>query len=92
MPNEIIPSGLGLNNLLKCVHLDWELKKTPVITKAQVEGTCIPGQLLEMSLNLDTVGTAIEASNHLSSEDFVSYCRFLSLPVRQNVLKFIKYV
>lgn len=36
--------------------------------------------------------TAIAIFNHVSSEDFLSYYRFLSLPVRQNALKFIKYV
>lgn len=71
MPNEIIPSGPGLENILKCVHPDWELRNTPVITKVQMEGTCIPGQPLEMSLNQDPMSTVIAASNRLSSEDSV---------------------
>lgn len=50
MPNEIIPSGPSLENVLNCVHSDWELKNTLVIIKVQMEGTYIPRQALENTL------------------------------------------
>ena len=86
------PLAQVLITFLNCVHLDWELKNTPVIIKVQMEGTYIPRQALENTLMRTQCALLLEFVIISSIGGLPVLLQTQCLPVRQNVLQFVKYV